>query len=390
MNLDEEKNDLMKVLVVDDNKDNVELICQILEEECKLVTANSGKECLQKAEKERPDLILLDVNMPEMDGYETIQRIKQTEIIKDIPVIFVSAYYKESDMVVKGLEQGAFDYLTKPVDEDILLAKVHVVKRIKQAEEKVVKQKDALEQANLRLSAADKLKSIFLASMSHELRTPLNSIIGFTSLMLMEVPGKINEAQKEQLTRVKRNGDHLLELINDVLDISKIEAGKVELNISEFNLSELMREMTSSIQPEMDVKGLKLIYEAADAEVIIKSDRRRLQQIIMNFFSNALKFTEQGEVICRLEVEDSGWVTITVEDSGVGIKVDDMKRLFEPFQQISMDYTNNYKGTGLGLYLCEKLSHVIGASIEAKSEYGEGSQFSITLPPAVDEGVIQK
>jgi len=390
MNLDEERTDSMKVLVVDDNDDNVELICQILEEECQIITANSGRECLQEAEKEHPDLILLDVNMPEMDGYETIQRMKQTEAIKDIPVIFVSAYYTESDMVVKGLEQGAFDYLTKPVDEDILLAKVHVVKRIKQAEEKVIKQKDELERANLKLSAADKLKSIFLASMSHELRTPLNSIIGFTSLMLMEVPGEINQEQKEQLTRVKRNGDHLLELINDVLDISKIEAGKVELGISEFDVSELIVEMVNSIQPEMDRKGLTLKYELPDTAVTIQSDRRRIQQVIMNFLSNALKFTDQGEVQCRLTKEHSGCVTIAVKDTGSGIQDDDMRRLFEPFQQINMDYTNNYKGTGLGLYLCDKLTHLVGGSIEAKSEYGEGSEFSITLPLSIKEGDVGK
>jgi len=390
MSLDQERSESMKVLVVDDNDDNVELICQILEEECRIITANSGRECLQKAEKEQPDLILLDVNMPEMDGYETIQRMKQTETIKDTLVIFVSAYYTEANMVVKGLEQGAFDYLTKPVDEDILLAKVHVVKRIKQAEEKVIKQKDELERANLRLSAADKLKSIFLASMSHELRTPLNSIIGFTSLMLMEVPGKINEEQKEQLTRVKRNGDHLLELINDVLDISKIEAGKVELGISEFDLSELIVEMVNSIQPEMDRKGLTLTYALPGAAVTIQSDRRRIQQVIMNFLSNALKFTDQGEVQCRLTEEDSDCVTIAIKDTGSGINDDDMKRLFEPFQQINMDYTNSYKGTGLGLYLCDKLTHLIGGSIEAKSKCGEGSEFSITLPRGIEEGDVGK
>jgi len=148
----------LKVLIVDDNKDNIDLIYQILENECTIETANSGKECIDKALANQPDLILLDVNMPEMDGYETIQILKQEEAVKNIPVIFVSAYYTQSSMIAKGLEQGAFDYLAKPVDEDILLAKVHVVKRIKIAEDIVLQQKNELLRINEKLEKSDKLK----------------------------------------------------------------------------------------------------------------------------------------------------------------------------------------------------------------------------------------
>jgi len=380
----------MKVLIVDDNKDNIELIYQILEDECSLETANSGNECIDKSLTYQPDLILLDVNMPEMDGYETIQILKQNDTVKSIPVIFVSAYYTQSSMIVKGLEQGAFDYLAKPVDEDILLAKVHVVKRLKMAEDIVLQQKNELLQINEKLEKADKLKSIFLASMSHELRTPLNSIIGFTGLMLMEVAGKINDTQKDQLNRVKRNANHLLELINDVLDISKIEAGMIQLEITEFNLSDLLNEISQSIDPEINTKGLKLEIILPDNPVTIISDKRRIQQIVMNLMSNALKFTENGSISCRLTEEHSEKINIDIEDTGNGICPDDMRRLFEPFQQINMDYTSNYKGTGLGLYLCKKLSNVINGNINAESQLGQGSKFSISLPVILNQSNIEE
>lgn len=381
------KIELMNILIVDDNNDNVELMSQILEDDYSLIKASSGKECIKKALSEQPDLILLDVNMPEMDGYETMQILKGNEATQKIPVIFVSAYYTDSAMIVKGLEQGAFDYLTKPVDENIVLAKVRVVERIKKAESEVLQQKNELQEANKKLKSADKLKSIFLASMSHELRTPLNSIIGFTGLMLMQVAGVINDGQKEQLNRVKRNAEHLLELINDVLDISKVEAGKTELTITEFDINVLVNDIVESVMPEIDAKGLELkVSELSEnININIKSDARRIKQILMNLMSNALKFTNVGSISIELSIKKEQLIII-ITDTGVGIEISDMKKLFEPFQQINSDFTNNYKGTGLGLYLCRKLSTLMGAGITVTSELGVGSQFIFTLPMLVKEG----
>ena len=379
------KSKFMKILIVDDNSDNIELMSQILEDDYSVIRAKSGKECIEKALLEQPDLILLDVNMPEMDGYETIQFLKKDEATQKIPVIFVSAYYTESAMIVKGLEQGAFDYLTKPVDENIVRAKVRVVERIKQAEDEVLQQKNELQVMNKKQKSADKLKSIFLASMSHELRTPLNSIIGFTGLMLMQVAGSINDGQKEQLNRVKRNAEHLLELINDVLDISKVEAGKIELSIAEVDINALVNDVVESITPEVDAKGLALNVRKLNENVNIKSDIRRLKQILMNLMSNALKFTDVGSVSIDVSIEQSQLIII-VKDTGVGIEISDMKKLFEPFQQINSDFTNNYKGTGLGLYLCKKLASLIGAEINVTSELGIGSQFLLALPIDINEG----
>jgi signal transduction histidine kinase len=376
----------MQVMIVDDNKDNVELMQQILEDEFGLITAYSGYECIEKATTEQPDLILLDVNMPEMDGYETMQRLQQDKVTQNIPVIFASAYYTEPSMIVRGLEQGAFDYLTKPVNEDILLAKVHVVKRIKQAEDEIRQQKNELQLTNDKLKSVDKLKSIFLASMSHELRTPLNSIIGFTGLMLMQIAGTINDGQKEQLNRVKRNADHLLELINDVLDISKIEAGKVDLSITEFDIATLVNEIAQSIEPEASAKGIKLEVKMPDKSIMIKNDSRRIRQILMNFMSNALKFTMHGSIHIELIIENSQNIIIAIKDTGIGIHPNDMEILFEPFQQVSSQLTKNYKGTGLGLYLCKKLSSLVGGDIQATSVLGKSSKFTLIVPVEIKAG----
>lgn len=386
MNPDLADNTPMQILIVDDNKDNVELMNQILEDDYALATAYSGKECMEKALLEQPNLILLDVNMPEMDGYETMQGLQRNEKTRNIPVIFASAYYKESAMIVKGLEQGAFDYLTKPIDADILLAKVRVVKRIKQAEDEIRQQKNELEVINKKLESADKLKSIFLASMSHELRTPLNSIIGFTGLLQMEIVGEINEAQRGQLERVKRNGNHLLELINDVLDISKIEAGKIDLAITGFDIVDLITDLTKSIALEVSGKGLEFQVNVPDTAVMIRNDRRRVQQIITNFLSNALKFTDKGSINLDLLIENTEEITVVIKDTGIGIKNDDMERLFEPFQQINSDFTKSYKGTGLGLYLSKQLASIIGGRIQFESFYEKGSQFSLILPVSIDDG----
>lgn len=380
-NLIQEKQ--MKVLIVDDNKDNVELIRQILENEYTIITAYDGAECVEKATSQLPGLILLDVNMPVMDGYETMQQLQQDEVTSDIPVIFASAYYTDPSMITKGLEQGAFDYLTKPINEDILLAKVHVVERINKAEDEIRQQKNELQRVNEELKSADKLKSIFLASMSHELRTPLNSIIGFTGLMLMQVAGKINDAQEEQLIRVKRNATHLLELINDVLDISKIEAGKVELSITEFDVVELVTEIVQNIAAEVQIKRLDVEVSLPEEATNIKNDSRRIRQILMNFMSNALKFTKRGSISIDLKRESSQQIVISVKDSGIGIEESDITKLFEPFQQISSDLTNTYKGTGLGLYLCKKLSFLVKGDIQVKSELGVGSQFILVLPTEI-------
>ncbi|MFZ7102557.1 MAG: sensor histidine kinase [Peptococcaceae bacterium] len=237
-----------------------------------------------------------------------------------------------------------------------------------------------LNEANIRLQEMDRLKSVFLASMSHELRTPLNSIIGFTGIMLMDMAGELNDEQRRQLTMVKNSASHLLSLINDVLDISKIEAGKIEILLEEFSLDDIVREVIEYITPMAAAKRLEVTAELSKG-VVIYSDRRRVKQVLINLMSNAVKFTEQGSVKLNGFLQEDGVLKISVIDTGRGIKQEDISKLFQPFQRIDMSASKSYtEGTGLGLYLTRNIADLLKGDIRATSEYGKGSVFIFTLP----------
>jgi PAS domain S-box-containing protein len=255
----------------------------------------------------------------------------------------------------------------------------------KKAEQEIAEKNRELEEVNTRLQEIDRLKSIFLSSMSHELRTPLNSIIGFTSLILDGMTGDINEEQREQLTLVKSSSHHLLSLINDVLDISKIEAGKVELSLEEFMLSEVISEVIELLTPTAQKKGIELIAET-DGDIQVYTDRRRIKQILINLAGNAVKFTEQGSVRITAGLhKEKGYtqddsLEVHVIDTGIGIKRGDIDKLFAPFQQVDGSLTRKFQGTGLGLHLSKKILSVLGGDIWVKSRYGKGSDFGLILP----------
>jgi signal transduction histidine kinase len=250
-------------------------------------------------------------------------------------------------------------------------------------EEKVYERTDELTHANSRLKELDHLKSMFISSMSHELRTPLNSIIGFTSIILKGMTGKITSEQRKQLNMVKSSADHLLELITDVIDVSKIEADKIELSIEDFDLPYLIQEVKNSFVVITDKKGLRLILEIPE-RLLIRSDRRRVKQIIMNLVSNAIKFTEEGKIEINVEKKD-GKAYISVADSGMGIKKEDMQKLFKQFSRIHNINKQIVEGTGLGLYLSEKMAHMLRGNIRAESNFGTGSVFTLTLPLKYEE-----
>jgi PAS domain S-box-containing protein len=236
-----------------------------------------------------------------------------------------------------------------------------------------------LQVAKERAEDADRLKSAFLATMSHELRTPLNSIIGFTGILLQELAGPLNGEQRKQLAMVQTSARHLLDLINDVLDISKIEAGELQVAIQSFDLRDLVLEVSASARPLAEKRGLQLHADVAPDVGAVSSDRRRVGQILMNLLSNAIKFTPSGEVRvnCRL---DDVWAVISVTDTGIGITKEDLDRLFVPFQQIDSGLTRNYEGTGLGLSISKRLVTMLGGDINVESEPGHGSTFAFRLP----------
>ncbi len=233
--------------------------------------------------------------------------------------------------------------------------------------------------AKERAEAADRIKSAFLANMSHELRTPLNSIIGFTGIMLQQLAGPLNPEQQKQMTMVQNSSRHLLALINDVLDISKIEAGQLRLSREPFELAQSVRNVVKLVEPLAAKKNISLHVDLPKSNGMIDTDRRRLEQILLNLLNNAVKFTQKGEVRTSLWKESDGWC-LSVSDTGIGMPPEELPLLFRPFHQIDTGLTRKYEGTGLGLSICKKLLDLMGGAIEVESRIGKGSTFTIRLP----------
>jgi len=253
--------------------------------------------------------------------------------------------------------------------------------------ERIEAQATALQKALDLAQAANRTKSEFLANMSHELRTPLNAIIGFTGTLLMKLPGPLNADQEKQLRTVQTGANHLLALINDLLDLAKIDAGKVELSLAPTDCKEVIEEVAASLRPHAEAKGLEFTVTAPKDGLTLRTDRRALSQIVINLVNNAIKFTERGSVRIRAERrEESGSkaleisVEISVEDTGSGLRPEDQAKLFAAFSQVDAKTRPGLEGTGLGLHLSQKLAEALGGRIELRSEYGKGSTFTLVLP----------
>ncbi|MFD0834358.1 ATP-binding protein [Mariniflexile aquimaris] len=236
-----------------------------------------------------------------------------------------------------------------------------------------------LEKEKVKAQSADLMKSSFLATMSHELRTPMNSIIGFTGILLKEYAGPLNEEQKKQLTMVKTSGQHLLGLINDVLDISKIEAGKLKVSLYPFNYLKILEKTLDFLLPQAAKKGLVFKTEISQLHITLNSDERRVEQVLLNLISNAIKFSNKGSITVQVDVVDDMLIT-QIKDQGIGIAPKDLNKLFMPFIQLDSGLSRSHEGTGLGLAICRNLIEKLGGTIEAKSKVGKGSVFTFKLP----------
>ena len=287
--------------------------------------------------------------------------------------------HDERGQVVEILSIGTDITARKRVEEELRATQASL-------EERVLLRTTELAEAWDRAESADRIKSAFLATMSHELRTPLNSIIGFTGIMLQGLAGPLNAEQTKQMGMVQGSARHLLALINDVLDISKIEAGQLEIHAEPFDLRASLEKVTALVKPLPDKKGLALrVVLPPDVEPAV-NDRLRVEQVLINLLNNAIKFTERGEVMLTVETEPDMLRTphsalrISVTDTGIGIKPEDMEKIFQPFRQIDSGLTRQHDGTGLGLTICRHLAELMGGEISAKSAWGEGSVFTFILP----------
>jgi PAS domain S-box-containing protein len=265
--------------------------------------------------------------------------------------------------------------------EQLKEASAELERKVQEATAELAEQNELLRRQHIALEQASALKSQFLANMSHEFRTPLNAILGYTHMLLHGVSGTVSDAQRKSLTRIDSNSRHLLALINDILDITRIEAGRMPLNLASFQIQDLIDEVMSELEPIIKRSNLVVAAKIQGRLPPLKSDRQKVKQIVLNLLSNALKFTPLGSVTIRASHDPrTKMIAIAVRDTGVGIPPDDQVKVFEDFRQLDSSPARGYGGTGLGLSICRRLSQMLGGSIELQSEPGQGSTFTLLLP----------
>ncbi len=406
------------ILIVDDNKNNLLSLHSLIEEyigDVQVFEADSGVSALNILMKNKVDLIILDVQMPEMDGFETAEIIRSRKKTRHIPIVFLTAAFKSEEFKKKGYDLGAADYLTKPIDTHQLIGKIRTYLRFIQQERqhilveselerKVLEHTTELLETNKRLQqenverkrieeelkwtleeakAASKAKSQFLANMSHELRTPLNVIIGYSEMLEeLAIDLDYNECNAD-LEKILLAARHLLNLIDDVLDITNIEAGKMILNIETFELANMIHQITSTVHPLMEKQANTFQLDLDNGLGEMYSDATKFRQILLNLLSNAAKFTEKGtislKVSCSTDNNDK-WFEFIVTDTGIGMSTEQIDHLFQLFTQADYSYTRKYGGIGLGLAITKQFTEIMGGTLSVESELGQGSTFRVRLP----------
>lgn len=380
------------ILIVDDRPENLITLESIIDStELIIIKASSGNEALSLMIEHDISLVLLDVNMPGMDGFETAELMRGSERTKSIPIIFITATFRQPKQIFRGYETGAVDYLYKPLDRKILQNKIRAYIdffKQKHALQQTTKQLQGtiveLEKARLIAEEATLAKSSFLASMSHEIRTPLNGIIGMTDLILMD--HEIPDQYYEHLTDIKQSSESLLEIINEILDISKIEADKLEIEEIPFSMRDLLEKIVRLLSVKTFQKKLGFfLFHPADMPDGFIGDPTRIRQILINLLGNAIKFTNEGSVTLSVTMNKQAEgmlydVTFSVIDTGIGINPDKIHALFESYKQADVSTSRNFGGTGLGLTISKKLVEMMGGTIGVDTLPDKGSNFHFTLP----------
>ena len=387
------------LLAIDDDPDNRAFLTKaVVKQGFEVVTAPNATQARRQLDGRRPALIFLDVQMPEESGLALLP-----QMLRDYPesvVVMMTAYGSEQ-VAAEALRGGADDYIAKPIDLQRLRALLErnldkqrlraerqsLVARLKDSNRYLMRQHAALRRAdeeilqiNRQLEQSNRYKSEFLANMSHELRTPLNAVLGFSEILLDATMNLTSGERIEFLRNIHSSGQHLLGLINDILDLAKIEAGKMELHAEEMPVAEALQEVTSILEPMARQQGLQLIMAGTADLGVIKADRSKFKQVLYNLLSNAVKFTPPPGQITVTVKDSSEQLTVSVHDTGIGMKEEDLPKLFREFEQIDGSYTRRYQGTGLGLALCRRFVEMHGGRIWAESHFGKGSTFTFTIP----------
>ncbi len=365
------------ILIVDDRPENLISLQKVLQaHNFEVDTASSGEEALKKVLKNNYVLIILDVQMPDMDGFEVAEAVSGFSKAKDTAIIFLSAVNTELKFITKGYLSGGLDYITKPVDINILLLKIKTFYRIYEQSRKLNEvQEKLLEEIEFRKQAENK-KDEFISIASHELKTPLTSVKGYIQLLHRSLIKDDKETAVKHLEKASIQIEKLNELIVDLLDISKIESGKLKFNMQQFNADSMVNnavEMMQQSNPDFKISVI------GKAEKNIYGDEMRLEQVVINFITNAIKYAPgTNKVQITINIQDEKFY-LAVKDFGIGISEEQQQKIFEKFYRVE-ENSNHFNGLGIGLYICSEIIKRHGGSIGVKSLPNEGSEFYFIIP----------
>ncbi|CAN1213338.1 hypothetical protein TUMEXPCC7403_24245 [Tumidithrix helvetica PCC 7403] len=381
----------VRILVVEDNPADADLLEEFLSDfqNWQSTSVDRLESAIALVEQQTFDVVLLDLSLPDSHGIETVTRLHSVQT--SLPIVVLTGLDDE-EIGLKALREGAQDYLVKGTFDDRLLKRVisYSIER-SQLQGAMQQTNEYLTTINHELVQATRLKDEFLANMSHELRTPLNAILGMSEGLQEEVFGEINERQQKAIALIERSGRHLLELINDILDVSKIEAGKLELDISAVSVHQLCEASLAFVRQQAIQKSIGLHTDIQENLGIVLCDDRRMKQVLLNLLNNAIKFTATGgsvTLVVKQEVSETNsasgepteQLNLSVIDTGIGIAAQDIDKLFKPFVQIDASLNRKYAGTGLGLTLVKQIVELHGGTIAVQSEPGKGSCFTVRIP----------
>ncbi|WP_280154931.1 response regulator [Piscinibacter sp. XHJ-5] len=388
----------IRVLLIEDNPADARLIELMLGEarglRFELLWADDLNAGVEQLREHSADVVLLDLGLPESTGLDTLHRLQALGV--KLPTLVVLSGLTDEEIAVQALQLGAQDYLVKgQVDASLLIRAIRYAMGRSQAEEALRQAHAEAQAAQQRAEIANEAKSAFLANMSHDLRTPLNGILGFAQILQWD--RSLSERQQLGITAIRQSGEHLLTLINDILDVAKIEAGKIEMFPSDFALDKFLQVIASIIRVKAEQKPeLKFTCDlAADLPEAIRADERRLRQVLLNLLDNAVKFTDRGQVVLRVRFSAPSRLRFEVEDTGIGMSEEQVSRLFQPFEQLGEPHRRS-GGTGLGLVISRQFVRLMGGDIHVKSRLHAGNLFwfEIDVPvircPAPDQPLAER